>query len=122
MTSEVTESKGETNTKPLHVDNLLCYVTTARHSMKTDEIVRICVTFYKETDILKSKEYLCQLVDERNIRRRNEDRLVNEMRDIMDIITRCDDKDIILPKFVADSYDGLPPHRALSLLPAIWFS
>ena len=48
-------------------------------------------------------------MEERNIHRRNEDRLVNEMKDIMDIITRCDDKDLILPKFVADSYDGLPP-------------
>ena len=109
MTSEMTESKGETKAKSLHVDNLICYVTTARHSMKTNEIIRICITFYKETDILRSKEYLCQLVEERNIHWCNEDRLVNEMKDIMDIITRCDDKDKTLPKFVADSYDGLPP-------------
>ena len=48
-------------------------------------------------------------MEERNIYQRNEDWLVNEMRDIIDIITRCDDKDIVLPKFVADSYNGLPP-------------
>ena len=109
MTSKMTESKGETKAKSLHVNNLLCYATTACHSMKTDEVVRICITFYKETEILKSKEYLCQIVEERNTHRLNEDRLVNEMKEIMDIIPCCDDKDITLPKFVAGSYDGLPP-------------
>ena len=93
----------------MFIDNLLCYASTARHSMKSDEIVRICVAFYKENDIINSKDHLCELMGEKPKRRRNENRLVNEMKDIMDLLTRSDDNDISLPRFVVDSFNGLPP-------------
>ena len=91
------------------LDSLLCYVSTARHSLKYDEIIRICVAFYKETDIIKSKDLLCDLIGQKGKRRRNENRLMNEMKDIVDMLTYSDDNNISLPKFVVDSYNGLPP-------------
>ena len=52
----------------IYIDNLLCYASTARHSLKNDEIIRICVAFYKETDIIKSKDVLCDFLGQKGIR------------------------------------------------------
>ena len=95
--------------KALIIDSLLCYVSTARHSMKNDDMIRICLSFYKEAQIIKSKDTLCEILGEKGKRRRNENRLLNEMRDIVDMFTKCDDEDVSLPKFVVDSFNGIPP-------------
>ena len=57
-------------------------------------------------NIIKSKNLLCDLLF---LRRRNENRLINEMKDIMEMLTKCDDEVIALPKFVVDRFDDLPP-------------
>ena len=44
----------DSNKRELVIDNELCYATTAMHSMKTDDILRMCVAFYKSGDILKA--------------------------------------------------------------------
>ena len=89
---------------PLPVINkVLCYASTARHTMRNDDIIRICLTFYKEDEILKAKDTLFQLTGEKSIRRRNENRMLNEMQDLMNLLKRCDDRGIVLPKFVVDS-------------------
>ncbi|CAF4301074.1 unnamed protein product, partial [Rotaria magnacalcarata] len=32
-----------------------------------------------------------------------------EIQDVIDLLLKCDEDDIKIPKFVADSYDALPP-------------
>ena len=91
------------------VDSVLCYASTARHSMKTDDIVRVSIGYFKENDILKSKDFMCDLLAIKSVRRRNENRLSNEMKDIMEMLSKCDDENIITPVFVCDSYNGMPP-------------
>ena len=107
--SKVPETAEGTPVSNIRLDSLLCYASTARHSLKNDEIIRICVAFYKEADIIKSKDLLCDLIGQKGKRRRNENRVMNEMKDIVDMLTHCDDNNISLPKFVTDSYYGLPP-------------
>ena len=102
--------------KPPIIDSLLCYVSTARHSMKNDDIIRVCLSFYKDAHIIKSKDMLCDIINKTPTRRRNENRLLNEMKDIIDMFTKCDDDDINLPKFVADSFDGLPPTSGFEVI------
>ena len=102
--------------KSLVIDSLLCYASTARHSMKSDDIIRICLSFYKEAQIIKSKDVLCELLGEKGKRRRNENKLLNEMKDIMDMLSKCDDNDISLPKFIVDSFDGLPPTSGFEVI------
>ena len=46
---------------------------------------------------------------EKNQLRRYKNKILNEVRDILDILHKCDDIGFQLPKFVVDSYDGLPP-------------
>lgn len=91
------------------INNVLCFASTARHTMKKDEIVRISLSFFKEEDILKAKDAIYELAGERPIRRRQPNRMLNEMNDIMDMLKNCDDVNIELPKYVADSFDSLPP-------------
>ena len=98
------------------VNNVLCYASTARHSMKTEDIIRICISFYKESDILKSKDLLCELLVKKSIRRRNEKRLVNEMHDIMDMLSKCDDEELSLPMFVVSTHDALPPSSGFEVV------
>ena len=59
---------------------------------------------------------MCELLGEKPKRRRNENRLVNEMKDIVDMLTRCDDNNIKLPRFVADYFDGLPPTSGFEVI------
>ena len=114
--SQMSETTEESKKSAVHIDNLLCYASTARHSMKSDEIVRICVAFYKENDIIKSKDYLCGVLGEKPKRRRNKNRLMNEMKDIIELLTRCDDNNICLPRFVADYFDALPPTSGFEVI------
>ena len=107
--SQMSGTVEESARNSICIDSLLCYASTARHSLKSDEIVRICVAFYKESDIIRSKDRLCELIGEKPKRRRNENRLINEMKDIVELLTRCDDNSISLPQFVTDAFDGLPP-------------
>lgn len=102
--------------RPPVINNVLCYASTARHSMRSDDVMRVCLSFYKDDEIIKSKDQLCDLIGEKSKRRRHENRMLNEMKDIMDMLTRCDDTDVKLPKFVVDSYDGLPPSSGFELV------
>ena len=110
------ELKENCECKHFVIDNVLCYSSSARHSMKNDDIVRICVAFYKECDIIKSKNLLCELIGVKPIRRRNENRVINEMKDIMEMLMKCDDEGVTLPKFVVDRFDGLPPTSGFEVI------
>ena len=98
------------------INKVLCYISTARHSMRNDDIIRICLTFYKEDEILKAKDALFNIVGEKSIRRRNENRVLNELQDIINLLKKCDDKGMALPPFVADSYDSLPPSSGFEVV------
>ena len=105
----------ETLTSPI-INGVLCYASTARHSVRHDDIVRVCLAFFKEDDVIKGKDTLCNFVGEKPKRRRGEDRMMHEVRDILDILKRCDENKRELPKFVVDSYDGLPPSSGFELI------
>ena len=110
------EPNEHTTTVPPVISNVLCYISTARHNMRHDDIVRICLAFYSDDVIIKGKDLLYELVGEKPKRRRHENRMLNEMQDILDMLKKCDDLDTVLPKFVADSYCGLPPSSGFEVV------
>ena len=59
------------------VNNLLCYITTVRHSMKSDDTVMACIAFYHPHDIIKNKDLLFDLVSEKSKRRINENHILH---------------------------------------------
>ena len=75
-------------TLPPVINKVLCCTSTARHSMRHDDIVGIYLNLYKEDEILKAKDYLFQLVGDKSIRRRNGNRMVNEMQDLMGLLKK----------------------------------
>ena len=95
------------------VSGVLCFTSTARHSMRADDMVRVCHSFYTEEDITKAKDILLDFIEvhPKSVpkRRRGKDRLIHDLQDIIELLKRCDDGNIKLPKFVVDNYNGLPP-------------
>ena len=98
------------------INKVLCYVSTAIHSMRNDDLVRICLAFYKEDDIISAKDIVYERVGEKPKRRRHENRMINEMQDLIDILKKCGESGISLPKYVADSYDSLPPTSGFDVI------
>lgn len=100
----------------LVINDVLCYVSTARHQMRRDDIVKVCLTFYSEDKIIKAKDLVFESFGEKPKRRRHENRMLNEVIDLLDILERCDEENFNLPKYVADSYDSLPPTSGFEVI------
>ena len=121
------DTSNEVNGQIPLISNILCYVSTARDSMRSDDMIRTCLAFYKEDEIIKGKDLLFDLGGEKPKRRRGDDRMLHELTDIIDLLKKCDDQGVSLPKFVCNSYNGLPPssgfevigHHILSLIEEI---
>ena len=124
------DTKASDDEMNLVIDNILCYMSTSRDSMKNNEIIRTCLAFYQLDERVKSKELLFNLIGDKPKHRRGEDRVWNELQDIMSVLERCDCENIKLPKFVCASYNGLPPssgfevvaHHIVSLIDEISLS
>ena len=100
----------------LLINNILCFVSTARQSTSCNEIVQICLAFYKEKEILDAKKLICDFIGEKIKYRRGENRMLYELKDLVELFARCDDDEIPLPKFVCDSHDGMPPASGFSIV------
>ena len=57
-------ANGETLKTPI-INGVLCFISTARHSMKNDDVTRICHAFFKDEEIIKAKDLLCDLTGEK---------------------------------------------------------
>ena len=62
MGDKPTESCKENS---LVISNILCYISTARRALRSDDIVRSCLAFYSQDDVIKGKDLLCDLVEEK---------------------------------------------------------
>ena len=98
------------------VNSVLCYVSSARHAMRSDDIIRTCLAFYKENDVIKGKDLLYEILREKSKRRRNENRMVHEVQDMLDVLKKCDEAGREHPLFVTDSYNGLPPSSGFEVV------
>ncbi|KAK7080464.1 hypothetical protein SK128_019343, partial [Halocaridina rubra] len=49
------------------------------------------------------------MVGEKSVRSRDNKQMMDELQDNMDMLVKCDEREIQLPKFVAESGDGLLP-------------
>ena len=94
--------------KPV-VSNLLCFVSSARHTMPTNDIVNCCLPFYDLTQVKDAKDLLCTFLKEKPVRRRGDNAKMSEIMDIFDIFNKLDEKELFIPKFLCDSYKGMPP-------------
>ena len=102
------------------VSGVLCFTSTARHSMRCDDMVRVCHSFYNEEDITKANDVLFDCIGEppKSIpkRRRGKDRLIRDLEDVIELLRMCDDGNMKLPKFVVDNYNSLPPSSGFEFI------
>ena len=95
------------------LNDVLCFLTTSRDSLTSDDACIIAVAFYKPDDIVQAKETLFTICKEKLIRRKacqqHPNPNIADIQDILNLLTKKDDGRSILPKFVAESYQSLPP-------------
>ena len=98
------------------VNNVLCYVSTARHSLSKDHIIKATVAYYEPIVIKAAKRVLYQLCNKEPIDRRRAAKAMLDAQDIYDLLNKSDIEKIILPKFVANSFLAMPPPTEFSEL------
>ena len=103
-------------TSSLSVDNVLCYISTARHSFTDEVISSACISFYKLEDITAAKETLFRYANESLKNRRGENRIKADVLDIIALFRKCDENDVELPKFLSDGWNKMPPSNGFEVI------
>lgn len=100
----------------IEINDLLCYVSTAVNSIDYDTIVSTCVAFYGAVKIKEAKQRLAVLMKEEIKWRRGDDRIKSEMQDIVDLLSSARQSGKVLPKFVAESFNSMPPSSGFEII------
>ena len=58
------DKANESEKDNLMISNILCYISTAKYVLRADDIVRSCLAFYSQDEIIKGKDLLFELVGE----------------------------------------------------------
>ena len=110
------------------LNDVLCYISTARHTMTNDNITLISVAFYKPEVIKKSKKLLFEICKEIAVYKERKscashpNPATAEVSDILELLETCEAKKFLLPDFVAGSYTSLPPATGFESLATIMCS
>ena len=104
------------DTSNIVINNLLCYISTARHAISKEQIISCCWSFYDLNIVKEAKEILFAANNDKPVRRRGDVALKHELEDIYDKFVKYDECNIPLPKFVADNYSAMPPTSGYELI------
>ena len=100
----------------LIINDILCYISTARNSKTDDYIIQCCLPFFNISKIKEAKSLICTYSSDRPIHRRGDNLIKSELTDILELFRKCEESNITLPKFVAESYDSMPPGSGFELI------
>ena len=100
----------------LVINDILCYISTARNSKTDDSIIQCCLPFYSISRIKEAKALLFKYTSDRPKSRRGDNLQKNEITDILDLFRKCEETNTDLPKFVSESYDSMPPTSGFELI------
>ena len=93
----------------LKVNNILCFISTARHTKTDKQILKYCLSFYEINEIREAETLLFNYGKERSVRRRSDNSGKSEIMDILDQFRTLEETHVAIPTFVADSFDAMPP-------------
>ena len=85
---------------------LLCFVSDKQRILSFDELVKVCVDFYHEDEVLAARSLLDSIVEIRMPKRKGNDRLKSTVEDIVKLMLNPIHK---LPEFCAKDLARLPP-------------
>lgn len=98
-----------TDTSSPVVNNLLCFISTARRTKTNDYIIQSCLPFYDNLKIREAKEILCSFSNERAVNRRGDNATIKDYQDILELFSKYEENNIDVPEFLSNSFDGMPP-------------
>lgn len=101
-----------TTQKVFKINDVLCYITTARDSLSRDNILTNVVGFYSGEAIFVAKEEIFSFSNERLVKRKaTNDHPNPAVMNVKDILTLLDKMEgtVPFPSFVAANYNSLPP-------------
>ena len=97
----------------LHINDVLCYVSTARQTLSSDTIVQNAVAFYSSEQILKAKKEVFGLAKEKPMARKacpsHPNPSTQDIKDVLDLYVMKENGNFIFPKFVAHGHNTMPP-------------
>ena len=107
----------------LLLDNILCYLSSARNSLTFDRIISNAMAFYKIEMIVKSKKTLAEILGVEYQERRSSKNTSAPQAHLEDIMSMLDDAsgntNSVLPTFVANGYDSMPPSAGFEAVASV---
>jgi len=104
--SDNTDTPDGLSTTTWCVSELLCFVTDKCNVLPLDDLVKICVDFYSESEIISARN----TVDSTGVRLPKRNRSSDRLRLTMEDIVKCVlDPSVKLPEFHAKNLARLPP-------------
>lgn len=110
----------DTQEKLMVVNDVLCFITTAIDTKTNDFMVNSCIAYYEARIIREAKEVLFSYTDEKLVKRRGENSKKADILDIIDLVRKLEESDKIqIPRFVAGSFNSLPPGSGYDVIASI---
>ena len=113
----------DTELKDTTLNDVLCYVSTARNTLSKDQILVRACAFYKPEVVKKAKSIICFIAKEKNVVRKSCDAHPNptfaDIGDIYECLVKIENEGINCPKFVGGGFDSFPPNVAEVLSPVL---
>ena len=98
------------------INSVLCYISTARHAYTEQTLQSVCLSFYSGDQLSEAKDVLFKTSGETLTHRRGESKSKADLQDIISLFRRLDEEGVILPKFLAETYRGMPPASGFEVL------
>ena len=98
------------------VNGILCYISTARHTLSEETIVNVCQVFYSSESIREAKELIYTFTDDNFVSWRGDGKVKADLIDILSVVCKLDDGMKDIPKFLADTYKSIPPSSDFEVL------
>ena len=98
------------------INNVLCYITSARCSYSEQVISTTCLSFYNSEKIEQAKEVLFNCLLEPITKRRGDNKSRSDVSDILEILKKSEAKKLAIPKFLCDSHGKMPPTSGFEVI------
>lgn len=94
-------------------NDVLCFISTSRHTLTKDTIIASTIGFYKPDQILQAKDTLFKVCKERPTIRKvcasHPNPNVADVADMIVLLQKMEDSNKTIPGFVASRFNSLPP-------------
>lgn len=91
------------------VNNLLCFLSTAKNDFSKDILFEQVYSFYSIDDIKESKEVLANIINKNGVTRKEPDKKRKEVVDLFEFFDEFSNLTNNKNVFVADTYKRMPP-------------